>query len=218
MSISITWHGISCFKIKSKLADDEISIITDPYDSSSGLRVPKTLTSNIVAISSKNPHHNNVSAVKSARADKDVFVIQTPGEYEVSNVFVYGIQPPSNLKDKNIIYRFEIDGYSLVHLGNLNHELSTREIEIIGNVDILFVPVGNENTLETRKIVDIISSIDPRFVIPMDYKISGLETKAEPVEKLLRELGIKDFETVKKLKISKKDFGEEMKFVVVEKD
>lgn len=218
MSLSITWHGVSCFKIKSKLVDDEVSVITDPYDSSCGLRVSKTLSANIVTVSMKHPHHDNISAVSSARADKDLFVIDSPGEYEVSNIFVYGIQPPTNIKEKNIIYRFELGGYSVVHLGNLNYEPSSKEIEVIGDVDVLFVPVGNENVLETKKIVDLISSVDPRFVIPMDYKISGLKTKAEPAEKLLKELGVKQFETVKKLKVSRKDFGEEMKVVVIEKD
>lgn len=218
MSLSITWHGVSCFTIKTKIHNDEVAIVTDPYDSSCGLRVPKTLSADIVTVSENHPHHNNTEIVKSLRNDKDIFIVKNPGEYEVGSIFVYGIPAPTDKKDTNIIYRFEIGGYSVVHLGNLNYELSSKELEAIGDADILFVPVGNEKTIETKKIMDVISAIEPRIVVPMNYKIQNLKTKAEPVEKLLEEIGVKDFEKVKKLKISRKDFEEDMKVVVIEKE
>jgi len=216
MSISITWHGISCFKIKSKVHIDDVSIITDPYDASSGLRVPRTLMADIVTSSKNDPLHNNVSAVKSNRADKDIFVIKSPGEYEVSDVFVYGVTGPEDKKDANIIFRFEIGGFSLAHLGDLNYEPTGKEVEAIGDVDILFVPVSS--IMDTKKIISVVSAIDPQIVVPMNYEIPNLKTKAEPVDKLLKELGVKDMETVKSLKLSKKEFGEEMRVVVIEKE
>ncbi|MEA3272785.1 MAG: MBL fold metallo-hydrolase [Patescibacteria group bacterium] len=218
MSISITWHGVSCFKIKSKIRGEEVGVVTDPYDSSCGLRVPKILKADIVTSSQNHPHHNNVGIVESLRGDKDIFIIKNPGEYEVGGIFVYGITHSGEVKEPVIIYRFEISGFSIAHIGNLNFEPTAQELEAIGDVDILFVPVDGPDTIDFKKINSVISAIDPQIVVPMNYKIPKLTTKAEPVEKLLKELGVKDVESVKKLKLARKDFGEEMKVIVIEKD
>lgn len=218
MSLSISWHGLSCFTISSKFGNDEAVIITDPYDNSSGLRVPKTWKADVVTVSENNPLRNNVQAVDSLRNDKKVFAIASPGEYEISDIFVYGIPAPQEEKNGNIIYRIEIGGFSLCHLGRLNYEPGSKELETIGDVDILFVPVDGPESIDIKKISGVISSIDPQIVVPMNWKIPNLKVKAEPLEKLLKELGVKEAETVKKLKLARKEFGEEMRVVVIEKD
>lgn len=218
MSLSISWHGVSCFKIKSKIHGEPVAVVADPYDSSCGLRVPKTLEADIITVSKDHPYHNNTGIVKSLRGDKEIFVVKNPGEYEVGGIFVYGVPSSADAKDPTIIYRFEIADFSLVHLGDLNYEPTSKELEAIGDTDILFVPVGGPESIDLKKIISVISAIDPRVVIPMNYKISNLKTKAEPADKLLKELGVKDFETVKKFKVARRDLGGEMRVVVVERD
>lgn len=215
MSLSITWHGLTCFEIQSKIDKDESIIITDPYDSSSGLRVPRTLTANVVAISKNSALCNNLEAIKG-----DAFVVKAPGEYEVKGIFVYGAtSSPEKEKDWTVLYRFEMENISLAHLGDLSYEPTNNDLEIIGEPDILFVPVSGEKTIDLKKIAALVTAIDPRIVIPMNYAIPNLKIKLEPVDKFLKELGVKNQETIKKLKVSKKDLaGEDMKVVILEQE
>lgn len=215
MALLITWHGLSCFDIQSKIDKDESIVITDPYDSSSGLRVPRTLAANVVTISRNNPLCNNLEAIKS-----DAFVVKSPGEYEIKGIFVYGTTSSSEkAKDQTIFYRFEMENISLAHLGDLSYEPTSKDLEIIGEPDILFVPVSGEKTIDLEKITALVTAINPRIVIPMNYAIPNLKIKLDPVEKFLKELGIKNQETTKKLKISKKDLtGEEMRVIVLERE
>jgi L-ascorbate metabolism protein UlaG (beta-lactamase superfamily) len=216
MALSITWHGLTCFEIQSKIDKDEAVVITDPYDSSSGLRVPRTLAADVVTISRNNPLCNNLEAIKSDTA----VVVSAPGEYEIKGIFVYGTtSSPEKTKDQTIFYRLEMENISLVHLGDLSYGPSAKDLEIIGEPDILFVPVSGEKTIDVKKIAAIVTAIDPRIVIPMSYDIPNLKIKLDPVEKLLKELGVKNQETTKKIKVSKKDLtGEEMKVVVLERE
>ena len=81
----ITWHGQSCFTI----AGDKNIIVTDPFDNSYGLKIPR-LSAHIVSVSHDHHDHNNIAAVKGVNSDQP-FVVNGPGEYEVENVFIYGI-------------------------------------------------------------------------------------------------------------------------------
>jgi L-ascorbate metabolism protein UlaG (beta-lactamase superfamily) len=215
MALSITWHGLSCFEIQTKVDKEESVVVTDPYDSSSGLRVPRTLAADIVTVSKDNPLCNNLEAIKS-----DAVVVKAPGEYEIKGIFVYGTtSSPEKGKDQTIFYRFEMENISLVHLGDLSYEPSNKDLEALGEPDILFVPVSGEKTIDMKKIAAVVTALDPRIVIPMNYAIPNLKIKLDPVEKFLKEMGVKNQETTKKIKVSKKDLtGEEMKVVVLDRE
>lgn len=215
MALSIIWHGLTCFEIQSKIDKDEAVVITDPYDSSSGLRAPRTLAADVVTISRDNSLCNNLEAIKS-----DAVVIKSPGEYEVKDIFVYGTTSSMEKpKERTIFYRFEMENISLAHLGDLSYEPTAKDLEIIGEPDILFVPVSGEKTVDVKKIAALVTMLGPRIVIPMNYAIPNLKMKLDNVEKLLKEMGVKNQETTKKIKVSKKDLtGEETKVVVLERE
>ncbi len=97
--------------------------------------------------------------------DIEDFVINGPGEYERKNVFVEGIGKDSD----QTVYVIRAEDLSLCYLGKLKRLLSDEEIKRIGDIDILFVPLGEEGTLEISKANEVIVKIDPRVVIPMLY-------------------------------------------------
>jgi len=207
----ITWQGHSCFKIQDKVSADGITITTDPFDKKTGLRVP-SFESDIVTVSHDHHDHNNVSALRG-----NPFVIKTAGEFDIKGVAIYGVESKHGGKDKgaNIMYRFEIDNMSVAHLGDLGQALNDKQLEIIAGVDILLIPVGGKYTLDAKQAVEVISQIEPRIVIPMHYKVEGLEIDIDGVDKFIREIGIKPIEE-EKLKISKKDLpAEDMQVVVL---
>jgi len=97
--------------------------------------------------------------------DIEGFMIDGPGEYERKNVFVEGIG-----RDKSeTVFVIRAEDLILCYLGRLKKMLSDDEIKRIGDIDILFVPLGEEGTLEVTKANEVINKIDPRVVIPMLY-------------------------------------------------
>lgn len=222
-SISIVWHGLSCFSIETKNGDAVAHLVTDPFDPEVGLKLPRNLSADVVTISHEHQSHNNVDAVKSL-GDKKIFVVRTPGEYEVGGLFVYGISAPHDDKDgkekgMTTLYRYEIGDLSIGHLGDLGTPIVDNQRELLEDVDILLVPVGDESVLTAKQAVEVITQLSPRIVVPMHYALPGLKTKSDPVEKFLKEMGVFKAEHVTKLKLMKKDLpADETKVIVIDKE
>jgi L-ascorbate metabolism protein UlaG (beta-lactamase superfamily) len=210
----LTYLGHSCFKIQDKITADGVTVLTDPYDKSVGLRAP-SLEADIVTISHGHPDHNNKGAIRGS-----VFVIDSAGEYDVKGVLVEGIDSFHDEKSgaergHNIIYRITVDDVSIVHLGDLGHILDTKQLEHLSGADILLIPVGGRYTIDAKKAVEVVSQIEPRIVIPMHYKTEGVKLEIDGVEKFVKELGLKP-RTEDKLKISKKELPvEDMELVIL---
>jgi L-ascorbate metabolism protein UlaG (beta-lactamase superfamily) len=210
----ITWIGHSCFKIQDKIGPDGVTVVTDPFDKSIGLK-PPSFEADIVTVSHDHYDHNNIKALRG-----QPYVINIAGEYDVRGVVVYGIQSYHDEKQgqergDNIIYRIEMSGIAVSHLGDLGHVLNNKQLEILAGTDILLIPVGGKYTLDAEKAVEVVSQIEPRIVIPMHYKIPGLKLDIAGVDKFIKELGLKP-EKLDKLKINKQDLpAEEMRMVVL---
>lgn len=204
----INWFGQSCFKIQG----DKSTIITDPFTYEYGLKSPRFI-GDIVTISHDHGDHNNYQAVKGAD-NSDPFVIQGPGEYEVKQTFIYGVpsfhdDTKGSERGRNTIYRIEIDGISIGHLGDLGHLLENEQLEKLEGVDILMIPVGGHYTIDGKTATKVISQIEPRLVIPMHYKIPGLKVKIDDLDVFCKEIGVCPKETIPKLKIVKKDLPQQ---------
>lgn len=122
------------------------------------------------------------------------FALPGPGEYEKNGVFVEGVDDTGN-----VIYVLRTEEMTLCHLGKISHELSEDELKEIGDVDILFVPMGEEGSLPAKKSLNMASKVDPRIVIPMLYTDLSEFKKIE---------GISDGE-IEILKIKKADLPED---------
>ncbi len=208
----ITWYGQSCFKIQS---GDTILII-DPFDKSIGLTPPRG-QADIVAITHHHYDHDNVEALAGANP----FVVDGPGEYEVKGVNITGVVAFHDSKEGKergtcAAYIIEIEGIKICHLGDLGQaKLTNEQLEIIDGVDILMIPVGGAYTINGEEAADIINQIEPKIVIPMHYKIPGLNIKLESVDEFLKEMGIPKKEAVDKFTIKKKELPLEEETQVV---
>jgi len=218
--MNITWLGQSCFKFEEKIGSNTVTVITDPYNNSIGLKMSK-IKADLVSVSHDHEDHNNISAIESAD-ENDLVIIDRPGEYEVKGVFVYGIgayhdKKQGSERGKTNMFLFEIAGINILHLGDLAVPLSDKQLEKIGEVDILLIPVGGKETLNAQEAVDVVSQIEPRIVIPMHYKIPGLELDIETVDKFKSLMGGKA-EVLPKYKIAKKDLPpEDIQLIILEK-
>lgn len=209
----ITWLGQACFKIKNK----DLTLITDPFGPETGLK-PVKGRPDIVTISHSHPDHSYLNGIMG-----NPFIIDTPGEYERKGIYIVGIPTFHDSKEghergNNIIYRYLMEGMVLVHLGDLGHLLSEEVVDRLGDVDILFLPVGGVYTLAPDKLPELVSQIEPRLVIPMHYKIPGLAYPLEKVEKFCKEIGVPHKEQLDKLTVKKKNLlSEETEIKILKK-
>lgn len=186
----INWAGQSCFQISvSNSRDHSADIVIDPFDEETGLKVPN-FSADILLITHQHHDHNNVKAVKGTP-----FLIDGPGEYEVKEVFIKGIPAFHDDKEEkekgaNTIYTIEAEGLRFCHLGDLGQkQLTDEQLEKIGNVDVLMIPVGGQFTISSQEAQRIVSQIEPRIVIPMHYELPKLKEKLDDVNKFLKAMG-----------------------------
>ncbi|MDA3839551.1 MAG: MBL fold metallo-hydrolase [Patescibacteria group bacterium] len=217
----ITWLKHSCFKFQDKTGSEGTTLITDPFDSKYvGLKMP-TLEADILTISHEHEDHSNKAAIKG-----NPYIMDSAGEYDVKGVSILGVDSFHDEKKgaergKNVIFRFEMDGIVVTHLGDLGHVLDNKQLQGLVGTDILLIPVGGRYTLDAKKAVEVISQIEPRIVIPMHYKVKGMSANfkdIDGVDKFIKEIGIKPTYE-EKVRINKKDLPQdEMELIIMEKE
>ena len=168
----VQFLGHACVRLRGR----EGIVICDPFSHSIGLDIGKP-TAHIVTVSHDHADHNNVAAVRPMR--EKIFSVTSPGEYEVGGVLITGVR---TYHDKvkgaergfNTVFVIHMDEVTFCHLGDLGHELSQSQLEAIGDVDVLFVPVGGGETISPAEASNVIAQLEPRIVVPIHYAASQL--------------------------------------------
>jgi L-ascorbate metabolism protein UlaG (beta-lactamase superfamily) len=200
----ITHHGGQCFKVT--LGD--LTLVFDPVSKKSALE-PVRFGADIALVSSNAPDYNGIE--EATYGDKKPFVIDGPGEYEYRGVEAQGFLTAGF----NTVYAVALEGMTLVHLGALaQKELSKEAREAIGEIDVLFLPVGGPSAgsgqagvLGSKEAHALASSLGPKIIIPMHYDAASLKT-------FLKEEGGAT-EDVEKLALKKKDVAEKDGAIIV---
>jgi L-ascorbate metabolism protein UlaG (beta-lactamase superfamily) len=212
--MEIIWHGLSCFRLTQR---GMATVVTDPYGSSTGLPQLK-LKADIVTISHDSPGHASLESVR-----KGYRALTSPGEYEIGGVFITGIVLDGGKKNdanddrRNILFMFEYEDVTIVHLGDLAAVPSQSQIEDLGTVDVAMVPVGGGSALSPAQAAETISLIEPSLVIPMHYKTGKEKLDLGAVDPFLSEMGISNAEPEASLKINKSALSEETQVVLLER-
>lgn len=207
----ISWYGQACFKLQS----GQKTIIIDPFDKKIGL-TPPSGNADMVLMTHKHFDHNNAGAIKG-----DPFVVQGAGEYEYQEVRVLGIDSyhdnsQGTERGMNVIYVIQYEGLRVVHLGDLGqHELTDEQVDKIGQVDVLLIPVGSVYTINGKQAAGIVHHVQPRIVIPMHYKVPSLTIDLETAESFLAEMGATGQEPQDKITVKKKAQQEDERTEVV---
>ncbi len=205
------WFGHGCFRVRGR----EATIILDPVGKSTGYSLPRQ-KADIVTVSHEHPGHNALGSVQDG-----YFLIDGPGEYEVSEVSITGIR---TFHDKqggkeqgyNTIYIFDLEDVRICHLGDLAHPLTESQTEGLDGVDVLLVPVGGGHALDAQGATELIGQLEPRIVIPMHYRTAGGDANLQDISAFAHALGITDVAPVEKVSIRKSDLPETVKIIILE--
>ena len=164
--MNIKWYGHSCFL----LTDAEgTSILTDPCCPEVGYDL-KDIVCDAVTVSHKHRDHSYVDCVSG-----EPIIIDTVSPRMVNNIRVTGFPTWHDRcggaeRGSNMLYLFEIDGMKVLHAGDVGHLLSVAQVEEIGKVDVLFVPIGGTYTLDYLAARQFANQLRPSVVIPMHYR------------------------------------------------
>ena len=183
----------------------------NPVSKSSKTGISTHFGADIALVTTNHPDYNGVEQL--SHGEREPFVISGPGDYEIKEIFIKGVLSNSVVGGKkyiNTIYSLSVDNISLVFLGALSDVEFTKEVlESINNPDLLFVPVGGKDLLDAKTSAKLVSSLEPKIIIPMDYDENALKA-------FLKELGEEIAEVVEKLTLKKKDLeGQEGEVIIL---
>ncbi len=142
----------------------------------------------MILISHDHFDHNHPKAVEGRKTkvfSRDIDTSQNG--VKIKSMKTYHDDSKGKKRGENLIFKFTVDGITLCHLGDLGHTLSPNQIQKLGEIDILFIPVGNVFTIGPKQAWEVISSIKPKVAIPMHYRVGGLSLSIKPVDPFLED-------------------------------
>ncbi|MGQ9546397.1 MAG: MBL fold metallo-hydrolase [Dehalococcoidia bacterium] len=200
--MKVKWLGHSCFLITSKSG---VRIITDPYSVGGGINYsPINEAADIVVVSHDHGDHSNVKAVQ-GRPE----VVRNSGKriaraIEFRGIATFHDASQGRERGTNTVFCFTLDDIRLCHLGDLGHVLKQEQVNEVGAIDILLVPVGGFYTIDAHEASQVCSQLTPKIVVPMHFKTAGCAYPIAGVEDFLR-----DKKNVRKVAGSEVEFEKE---------
>lgn len=207
--MEIQYYGANCIRITTKQA----SVTVD--DNLSELGAKGVLKAGDIAIYT-GPH--GIPGVETK------VVIDRPGEYEVSKISIKGVSARSHMDEEGkktaTLYKLTVDDVRILIVGHIYPELSEAQLEQIGLIDVVILPVGgNGYTLDGVGALKVLKEVEPKVVIPTHFADKQLRypVPQQELSAVVQQLGIEVKETVPKLKLKASDLPEGTQLVVIEK-
>ncbi|WP_340023868.1 MBL fold metallo-hydrolase [Paenibacillus sp. FSL K6-1096] len=166
----IHWFGHSAFQL---VTEQGTVILIDPYGRFLGYRMP-SIRADIVAVTHNHKDHSQIHV-----AEGSYELIDTPGHFHVKGIEIEGISTYHDnvqgaKKGTNTVFVFTVDGLRICHAGDLGHTLSKEQLEQIGKIDVLMIPVGGRVTLDGAGAAAVMKQLQPAIAIPMHYRTKAL--------------------------------------------
>ena len=173
--IKIEFYGHSFFRVSS----NELIAVFDPVGEETGYKFDKKINANLLLISHEHYDHSNRELIKLDEKDN----INEFAKVDVIDSF--HDEKQGEKRGLNKIHVLMINSFKICHLGDLGHILDEKQINAIGKVDVLMIPVGGTFTIDSFKSFEVARQIDAKVIIPMHYMTDKLNFELEPVENFL---------------------------------
>jgi len=205
--MEITWLGHSSVCINSR---DEI-LITDPFDTSHNGMMPSR-KSDIVTVSNSDPKYSTTKAISG-----NPYIVNGPGEYEIGQYYITGIatQLDASREEINVVYTIRAEGLVICQLGGLNQKLTSGQLDQLRQANILLAPIAKSSSLAHENLQEIISAIQPRILIPLEYIEENHDGTPTGLETFLTNTGTTDTIGINRLNIDETKLPAEMKIQIL---
>lgn len=206
--MDITYLGVGCVK----LAGKNLNIICDPFGDKAGLGKTVLGRADVVLL----------TAAEGLGEIPGALVIDGPGEYEIKGAMISGVPAQLHVDEdgrRGTVYSVIVDGVNVVVTGNIAGKLDNKQIEHLGNVDVLVVPVGGHGlTLDAEGAAAVVTQLEPSYVVPIHYEDGGslYPVPQDEVTLFLKEMGASS-EPESRLRVNAKEAPAETQVVVLKR-
>jgi L-ascorbate metabolism protein UlaG (beta-lactamase superfamily) len=205
--MDLQFYGANCLSVTHKGA----RVVID--DNLAELGAKSITKPDDVVLFTSNPHKLNAR-----------LIFDGPGEYEVSDISVIGIAAQAHVDEPGklnaTMFKLVFGDQSILITGHVYPKLSDKQLEAIGHVDVLIVPVGgNGYTVDPAGALEIIKTIEPKLVIPTHYADKALKfpVPQQELAQVLKELAMEPRETVTKLRLKPQELTDVTQLVILER-
>lgn len=174
--MELTFVGLSCVRLRGR----DVEVVIDPIPPGASSRPPRVNPDIVI----RTDGDGDLALLRPAEGRPQE--VSGPGEYELRGVSVFGVAAA----DGTTIMRVEVDDVRVCALGRLRRQLSESEIDALGHVDVLAVPVGGGDALEAQAAARLVNALEPAIVVPVRYAVPGLAGEYEPVDRFAKEMGL----------------------------
>ena len=182
---------------------------------------------NLTTLGAKSPSRNGDICLftheHEALAIEPKILLDMPGEYEVSNISIFGIQARAHMDEadklSSTIYKITCGDVKILVTGHIYPKLTEAQLESIGLIDVMFVPVGgNGFTTDATGAMQLIKQIEPKVVIPTHYNDTKLnyEVPQSELEDAIKTLGMESKEHLTKYQFKPAEVTDTTQLVVLE--
>lgn len=206
--MELQYFGGNCVRITNKKA----SIVVDDNLVDLGLK-PVVKAGDIVL------YTHDKKEIEGAK-----LVIDQPGEYESSFITINGVPARSHTDEQGkksaTMFKVVVDDMRIAVVGHIYPELNDDQLEALGTVDILIIPVGGFGyTLDAVGALKLIKDIEPKLVIPTHYADPAITYPVPQAElgEAIKGLAMEAKESVQKLKIKSADLSDVTQLIIVER-
>ncbi len=189
-TVELTWWGHAMFALT---ASDGTRVLLDPY-SEIGYQIPTAaeLSAQVVTLSHDHPDHSNVTlageatVLRGLTADGWASVDETFDDTRIFSIDAFHDNSEGSERGRDALFVIETAGLRIAHLGDIGQaELTLEQLDALGQIDVLLIPVGGVFTVDAAGATDIVGQIGPRIVVPMHYGTAVLAFDLDPVEAFL---------------------------------
>jgi len=175
--MELTYIGLSCLRLRGR----EVQVVIDPIPQGSVSGLPR-LTPDVIVRT-----EGSIDPALLRHRQGQPQEVRGPGEYELRGVSIFGMAV-----DGTTVMRVEVDDVRVASLGRLRRQLSEDEIDALGHVDVLAVPVGGGDALGATDATRLVNAVEPAIVVPVRYHVAGLPGEYDGVEKFAKEMGLSE--------------------------
>jgi L-ascorbate metabolism protein UlaG (beta-lactamase superfamily) len=168
--MKLNWFGQSCFLLASSAGT---RVLMDPFNKWFGYKVPR-VEADVVTTSHSHKDHNYIQAVKGNFHHLDQPDSYTHKDIVITGTLTYHDKSLGAKRGKNVIYVFSLDGIRVCHCGDLGHLLSTDQLNQIGQVDLLLLPVGGSFAISVAEAQEVRKQVHPAITVPMHYRTPAM--------------------------------------------